>query len=108
MLPSLSWSLPPFRLDPATGSLWRDAQLVPLPRVHLVRYGGCLAPHSHLRRAIIPTPCQQGVEEQEHRTASPRWSWTRLLKRVFALEMARYPGVSGGRCGSLPPSRTAR
>src|SRR5499426_3563259 len=23
--------------------------LVPLPHVHLVRYGGCLAPHSHLR-----------------------------------------------------------
>jgi DNA-binding winged helix-turn-helix (wHTH) protein len=31
MLPSLSWSFPPFRLDTATGSLWRDAQLVPLP-----------------------------------------------------------------------------
>src|SRR5712691_405548 len=48
------------------------AALVPLSRVHLVRYGGCLAPHSHLRGAIIPTPCQQGVEEQEDRTASPR------------------------------------
>ena len=32
------------------------AALVPLPRVHLGRYGGCLAPHSHLRGAIIPTP----------------------------------------------------
>src|SRR5438094_7667300 len=32
------------------------AALVPLPRVHLVRYGGCLAPHSHLRGAIIPDP----------------------------------------------------
>jgi hypothetical protein len=31
------------------------AALVPLPRVHLVRYGGCLAPHSKLRRAITPT-----------------------------------------------------
>jgi hypothetical protein len=29
------------------------AALVPLPRVHLVRYGGCLAPHSHRRGAII-------------------------------------------------------
>ena len=26
----------------------------PLPRVHLVRYSGCLAPHSTLRAAIIP------------------------------------------------------
>jgi hypothetical protein len=34
------------------------AALVPLPRVHLVRYSGYLAPHSHLRGAIIPTPHQ--------------------------------------------------
>ena len=32
------------------------AALVPLPRVHLVRYAGCLAPHITLREAIIPTP----------------------------------------------------
>jgi hypothetical protein len=25
---------------------------VPLPRVHLVRYAGCLAPHSQLRGAM--------------------------------------------------------
>src|SRR5262249_4983323 len=36
------------------------AALVPLPHVHLVRYGGCLAPHSHLRGSVIPTPRQQG------------------------------------------------
>jgi hypothetical protein len=29
--------------------------LVPLPRVHLVRSSGCLAPHSQLHAAIIPT-----------------------------------------------------
>src|SRR3989441_4264592 len=28
------------------------AALVPLPRVHLVRSGGCLAPHSHMSEAI--------------------------------------------------------
>ena len=48
------------------------AALVPLPRLHLVRYGGCLAPHSRLHGAIIPTPLlnelhqpsvRQGVEE---------------------------------------------
>jgi len=32
--------------------------LVPLPRVHLVRYRGCLAPHSLLRGTITPTPRQ--------------------------------------------------
>ena len=38
------------------------AALVPLPRVHLVRYGGILAPHSQLRGATLPTPRQQGVD----------------------------------------------
>jgi hypothetical protein len=67
------------------------AALVPLPRMHLVRYGGCLAPHSSLRGAIIPTPRQQGVDEEQTETTSPRWSWARLLKRVFALDMVRCP-----------------
>jgi hypothetical protein len=66
------------------------AALVPLPHVHLVRYGGCLAPHSHLRGAILPTPRQQGVDEQTD-TRSPYWNWARLLHRVFALDMARCP-----------------
>jgi hypothetical protein len=66
------------------------------PRVHLVRYAGCLAPHSALREAIIPTPRQQGVEEQAASTASLPWSWARLLKRVFALEMARCPFCQRG------------
>jgi hypothetical protein len=38
------------------------AAIVPLPRAHLVRYAGCLAPHSTLRAAIIPTPRQRGIE----------------------------------------------
>ena len=53
------------------------AALVPLLRVHLVRYGGCLAPHSQLREAIIPTPRQQGVDGGDTRTGSSRWSWAR-------------------------------
>jgi hypothetical protein len=70
--------------------------LVPLPRVHLVRYGGCLASHSHLRRAIIPTPRQQGIDEEATDTGSPRWTWARLLKRVFALDMACCPWCQRG------------
>ncbi len=50
------------------------AALVPLPRVHLVRYAGCLAPHSKLRDAIIPTPCQQGVDGEETKTGTPYWN----------------------------------
>jgi Putative transposase/Transposase zinc-binding domain len=72
------------------------AALVPLPHVHLVRYGGCLAPHSHLRGAIIPTPRQQGLDEPEACPASPRWSWARLLQRVFALEMVHCPWCQRG------------
>ncbi len=71
---------------------------MPLPHVHLVRYGGCLAPHSHLRGAILPTPRQQGLDEPEARPASPRWSWARLLQRVFDVEMATCPW---GRRGTL-------
>src|SRR5215831_356072 len=67
------------------------AALVPLPRVHLVRYGGCLAPHSHLRAAILPTPRQQGLDGEEMPRSTPYWTWARLLKRVFALEMATCP-----------------
>jgi hypothetical protein len=74
------------------------AALVPLPRVHLVRYGGCLAPHSSLRGAITPTLRQQGMEEDDATTESPRWSWARLLKRVFALDMAAcLPPLCGRR-----------
>ncbi len=83
------------RLSPVE-LLEKLAALVPLPRVHLVRSGGCLAPHSLLRGAIIPTPRQQGVEEQEDSTASPHWSWARLLKRVFAVDMARCPWCQRG------------
>ena len=58
--------------------------------------GGCLAPHSHLRGAIIPTPRQQGVDEEETDTGAPRWGWAQLLKRVFALDMARCPCCQQG------------
>jgi len=79
---------------------WRGSQALPgvlpwawaaLPRVHLVRYGGCLAPHSSLRGAITPTPRQQGVDGHEANTGTPRWSWARLLGRVFDLDMATCP-----------------
>jgi putative transposase len=72
------------------------AALVPLPHVHLVRYGGCLAPHSYLRGAILPTPRQQGLDEPEACPASPRWSWARLLQRVFGLEMVTCPFCQRG------------
>jgi Putative transposase len=72
------------------------AALVPLPHVHLVRYGGCLAPHSHLRGMILPTLRQQGLDEPEVCPASPRWSWARLLQRVFDVDMTRCPFCQQG------------
>jgi Putative transposase len=74
------------------------AAIVSLPRVHLVRYVGCLAPHSTLRAAIIPTPRQQGVDGDEAKTGTPYWHWSRLLGRVFDLDMAACPFCH---CGSL-------
>jgi hypothetical protein len=71
------------------------AALVPPPRVHQVRYGGCLAPHSKLRAAITPTPRQQGVQEAVSPVSS-RWGWARLLKRVFTLDMERCPRCQQG------------
>jgi Putative transposase len=72
------------------------AALVPLPHVHLVRYGGCLAPHSHLRGAILPTLRQQGLAEPEACPTAPRWRWSRVRS------------VSVEHCGSSPSSRRAR
>src|SRR5262249_35014277 len=76
---------------PPCDILVKLAALVPLPHVHLVRYGGCLAPHSHLRHAIMPTPRQQGMDGEEIPRGTPYWTWARLLKRVFALEMGTCP-----------------
>jgi len=76
--------------------LEQRAALVPLPRVHLVRSGGCLASHRHLRGAIIPTPRQPGRDEEATDTGAPRWTWARLLKRVLALALARCPWCQRG------------
>ena len=76
------------------------AAIVPLPRAHLVRYAGCLAPHSTLRAAIIPTPRQQGVDGEDTQTGTPYWKWARLLGRVFDLDMVT---CLPPRCGRREP-----
>jgi hypothetical protein len=84
--------------DGTTGSKLSPLELleklsafVPLPRVHLVRSAGCLAPHSTLRDAIVHTPRQQGVDGEETKTGTPYWHWARLLGRVFDLAMVTCP-----------------
>ena len=74
----------------------RLAALVPLPRLHLIRYHGVLAPNARLR----PLEVLQEPEVQERaaevavaggcdvRTVQSQphcISWARLLKRVFLL-----------------------
>jgi hypothetical protein len=88
------------------------AAIVPLPPAHLVRYAGCLAPHSKLRPAIIPTPRQQGTDGDASKTGTPYWNWARLLGRVFDLDMATCPFCGRGSLriivAILPPLRGRR
>src|SRR6266704_4224707 len=77
------------------------AALVPLPHVHLVRYGGCLAPHSNLRGAVRPTPRQQGMDGEEAPTGTPYWPWAKLLGRVFGLDMTTCPFCRRGSLRSI-------
>ena len=81
------------------------AALVPLPHVHLVRYGGCLAPHSHLRGAILPTRRQQGRAAPEACPTAPRWSSRAQLQHGDAW---RASGASRPCCrgvGRIAPRR---
>ena len=91
-------------------SFWSNwLPLVPLPRAHLVRYGGCLAPHSKLRAVIIPSLRHQGVNDRETKTGTPYWHWARLLGRVFDLEMATcLPPLCGRREARRRAGRRSR
>src|SRR5262249_61639565 len=68
----------------------------PLTRVHWVRYGGCLVPHTPGGGAPPPPPRQHGIDEEAANPGPPLWTGTRLLKRVFALDMARCPWCQRG------------
>ncbi len=70
------------------------AALVPPPRVHQVRYGGCLAPHSKLRQAIISTPRQQGAGEPKAASTTSAWGWAKLLQRVFGIVCGNLSALS--------------
>jgi hypothetical protein len=93
------WSdgIPGITLSPVA-LLEKRAAFVPVPRAPLVRDGGCLAPPSRLRAALIPPPRQQGMDGEETKTGTPYWHWARLLGRVFALDMATCrPSLCGRR-----------
>jgi hypothetical protein len=77
--------------------------LVPRPRLHLIRFGGVLAPNAKLRAMVLPqepeAPAQEakpaacGAGCAHHRPV--RLSWARLLKRVFALDLEHCPNCGG-------------
>ena len=48
----------------------RLAALVPLPRLHLIRFHGVLAPHAKLRSAIVPIPAESTSEHAAGHTHS--------------------------------------
>ena len=59
------------------------AALVPLPRVHLVRYAGCLAPHSTLRDADYSHPAPAGCRRRGNEDGTPvlelgKAAWSRV------------------------------
>src|SRR5262245_38725122 len=68
MSPSSLWSFPPFRLDPSTGSLWRQDTPVPLPPkplavlAVLVAQAGQVVPKAALLEAVwANTAVTEGV-----------------------------------------------
>ena len=78
--------------------LQRLASLVPLPRLHLIRFHGVLAPNAKLRFEIIPSPPEHATEhltDHAHAQGAPaRMSLARLLKRVFEIDIENYPNWS--------------
>ena len=76
----------------------RLAALIPPPRMHLVRYYGVFAPHSRLRKRVVP---RQQPKACEHASASDpeggvcsrqkRMTWAQLSRRVFEIDVAQCP-----------------
>jgi|GEM_PF-5000522 len=71
------------------------ATLVTRPRLNLIRFHGVLAPNAKLRAKIIPE--EQKSKSSDANNYEPklqnlvRNSWTRLLKRVFDIDMEHCP-----------------
>src|SRR5262249_15219180 len=77
----------------------RLAALAPRPRLHLIRFHGVLAPNAKLRSKIVASPAERATEtssEDAHAQGeTPRMSWTRLLKRVFNVDLEHCPNCGG-------------
>ncbi|MBP6219308.1 MAG: transposase [Oligoflexales bacterium] len=67
--------------------------LVPLPNLHLVRFWGVLAPNSKLRRGVIPGKTRAEIKQEKEEKKKDekkinKGSWSRLLSRVFGIDVS--------------------
>ena len=101
----------PSKSTVSQGPVPRLAELVPRPRLHLIRFHGVLAPSSttsaNLRELLVPQEVPQEPEApaQEAKPAEceancahhrpVRLSWAKLLKRVFDLDLKHCPNCGG-------------
>ena len=64
-----------------------------VPRLHLIRFHGVLAPNAKLRSKVVPTPAQTTAahpcDHAQVYSAPMRLSWARLLKHVFDIDIER-------------------
>ena len=67
--------------------LERLAALVPPPRRPLLAYHGVLAPRAEWRSTIVPTPAPDNARADAGARLPGRWTWARLLHRVFAIQV---------------------
>ena len=73
------------------------AALVPQPRVHLIRYHGCLAPNAKIRAEVVrqargPDGVVEAKKTKEVRGSRRRMNWSALLKRVFKVDVESCQG----------------
>ncbi len=78
------------------------AALLPRPRLHLIRFHGVLAPNAKIRAQAVPkdpelAPAAQPQAGEANNAAHwpHRPSWTRLLKRVFDLDLEHCLNCGG-------------
>ena len=75
------------------------AALVPLPRAHLTRFSGILAPHAKSRKDVVPkaetVPSGKDVDLKEEKPKRKRMTWAKLLKRVFKMDVETCHACGG-------------
>ena len=70
------------------------AALVPVPKANLIRYSGCFAPNSSIRKKVVLKISSKRSDSKDNDTETHdsanrpyRIAWGRLLKRVFDIDI---------------------